>query len=54
VIGFPGFLPRELDLGDYIDYETQFQKTFIDALIPITDALNWSVEKSTSLESFFV
>lgn len=53
VIGFPGLLPRELDLNDYIDYETQFQKTFVDVLIPITDALGWSVEKSTSLESFF-
>jgi DNA polymerase elongation subunit (family B) len=53
VIGFPGFLPRELDLEEYIDYNTQFEKTFTDVLKPIAVALNWSLEKTTSLEDFF-
>lgn len=53
VIGFPGILPRELNLEEYIDYETQFEKTFVDVLNPITDALGWSTEKTSSLESFF-
>jgi hypothetical protein len=54
VVGFPAFLPRELELEDYIDYDTQFQKTFVDVLVPIVDALGWSIEKSSSLEDFFV
>lgn len=53
VVGFPAFLPRELELEDYIDYDTQFQKTFVDVLVPIVDALGWSIEKSSSLEDFF-
>ena len=32
VISFPQFLPKEFDLDTYIDYQTQFDKTFKEPL----------------------
>lgn len=48
-----GQLPPEFKLDNYIDYETQFQKTFIDPLTHILDAIGWSVEKKSTIERFF-
>lgn len=53
VIAFPDFLPRELKLDKYIDYETQFNKTFLDPLNIILDSINWTAEEVVSLEDFF-
>ena len=53
VIAFPTFLPDELKLERYIDYETQFQKTFLDPLVLILDAIGWTPEARVSLEDFF-
>ena len=53
VIAFPDFLPKEFQLDNYIDYRLQFQKTFIDAVEPILEAIGWSVEKKNTLEDFF-
>ncbi len=53
VISFPSSLPKEFDLQEFIDYETQFQKTFLDPLKTILDSIGWSHEKSTTLEEFF-
>jgi len=30
VISFPGRLPKEFGLHDYIDYDTQFDKAFVN------------------------
>lgn len=54
VIGFPNFLPAELKLDHYIDYDTQFNKTFLDPLTLILDAVGWTAEEQASLEDFFV
>jgi DNA polymerase elongation subunit (family B) len=53
VISFPVRLPKEFGLQEYIDYEMQFEKTFIEPMKIILDCINWRVEKENSLESFF-
>jgi len=53
VISFPQFLPREFELEQYIDYQTQFDKTFKEPLKLVSDAINWDLEKRNTLESFF-
>jgi len=53
VIAFTQYLPREFNLENYIDYDTQFEKTFKAPLIPIAAALGWNLEKIATLDSFF-
>ena len=53
VISFIQDFPRELNLDKYIDYELQFEKSFVEPLKSILDAIGWSVEKTVNLESFF-
>jgi DNA polymerase elongation subunit (family B) len=53
VIGFPVTMPKEFGLQKYIDYDTQFKKTFLEPLRAITDAMGWSPEERNTLESLF-
>jgi len=53
VISFIQDFPRELALDKYIDYELQFEKSFLDPLKSILDTIGWSVEKTVNLELFF-
>lgn len=54
VISFPQFLPKEFGLEQYVDYDTQFEKTFKEPLKMVTDVIGWNLEKTNTLESFFV
>jgi DNA polymerase elongation subunit (family B) len=54
VISFIQDFPKELGLDKYIDYDLQFEKSFIDPLKSILDSIGWKVEKTTSLDSFFI
>lgn len=54
VISFIQVLPKELGLDSYVDYELQFEKSFIDPVKSILDIIGWKVEKTSSLESFFM
>jgi len=54
IISFIQDFPKELGLDKYIDYELQFEKSFIDPLKSILDSIGWSVEKTNSLENFFL
>ena len=53
VISFPGRLPVEFGLNEYIDYDIQFEKAFLEPLKVILDCMKWSTEKVSSLEDFF-
>ena len=53
VIAFPDYLPEEFGLRKYIDHELQFQKTFLDPIEPILDAVGWTSKEVASLEDFF-
>jgi DNA polymerase elongation subunit (family B) len=53
IIATSGSLPKELDLIEYIDYDTQFTKSFIDPLQTILDVLGWHTEKRVTLDAFF-
>jgi DNA polymerase elongation subunit (family B) len=53
VISYMSKLPPEFKLNDYVDYEIQFQKTFLDPMRFILDAINWKAEPQASLENFF-
>jgi DNA polymerase elongation subunit (family B) len=53
VISFIQDFPHELNISKYVDYNLQFEKSFVDPLKAILDSIGWSVEKTISLESFF-
>jgi DNA polymerase elongation subunit (family B) len=53
VIATPDYLPPEFNLDKYIDYDTQFNKSFIEPLRSITEVIGWEVEKRSTLEDFF-
>ena len=53
MISFPGVLPKQFGLEQYIDYDKQFDKVFLSPIESILEALNWSSEKINTLEDFF-
>ena len=53
VISFIQDFPKELGLDKYIDYDLQFEKSFVEPLKAILDAIGWNVEKTVNLELFF-
>ncbi len=54
VISFISDFPVELGLSKYVDYNLMFEKSFLEPLKAILDAIGWSVEKTATLDSFFV
>jgi hypothetical protein len=53
IISFIQDFPTELGLDKYIDYELQFEKSFVEPLKAILDAIGWNVEKTVNLDLFF-
>lgn len=53
VMGVITVLPREFNMADEIDYETQFEKAFLDPLETIMNVIGWSAVARSTLEAFF-
>jgi DNA polymerase elongation subunit (family B) len=54
VIASPGELPEKFGLQPYLDYDLQFEKSFLDPIVGITDIIGWKVgNQKASLEAFF-
>ena len=54
IIAYLQTLPKELNLDKYIDYDRQFEKSFVEPLKNVVETIGWQVERRGSLESFFV
>jgi DNA polymerase elongation subunit (family B) len=53
IIAFTDKLPKKFNLHKYVDYELQFEKTFLSPLRDITDVIGWNLEEVNNLESLF-
>jgi len=53
VVSYPSRLPKEFGLDNYIDYDVQFDKSFLEPIKVILDCMKWTTEKTNSLEDFF-
>ena len=53
VIAIATVLPKEFDLERFIDYDLQFDKSFLQPVKNILDAIGWKAENISTLESFF-
>ena len=53
VFSIINILPKEFDLEKSIDYDTQFNKSFLEPIQLILDCIGWSTEKRATLEDFF-
>ena len=53
VLSFIQDFPHELGLDKYVDYDLQFEKSFVEPLKTILDSIGWNVEKTVNLELFF-
>jgi DNA polymerase elongation subunit (family B) len=53
IIAFPEYMPEELKLHSFIDYDLQFQKAFLDPLEPILTAIGWSAEERVTMDDVF-
>ena len=53
VISFKTVMPKELELEEFIDYDRQFNTSFLDPLKNILDVIGWKTEKISTLEELF-
>ena len=53
VISFIQDFPTELELNKFVDYELQFNKSFIEPIKVILDCIGWETERRNTLDSFF-
>ena len=53
VLSFIQQPPKQWQLEQIIDYDTQFSKSFVEPLNIILKAIGWSAERNVTLEGFF-
>jgi DNA polymerase elongation subunit (family B) len=54
VVAFSGVLPEEFNVREHVDYDTQFDKAFLEPVRSILDAIGWRAEHQVTIEDFFV
>ena len=52
-ISFFGELPKEFGIEKYVDYQTQFEKSFLEPLKNVLQCIGWEHQKTITLGSFF-
>lgn len=53
IIAFIGELPDEFGLHQYVDYDLQFEKSFLLPLTSILDAIGWKSKEISTIDAFF-
>ena len=53
VISYPGRLPVEFNLHQYVNYDLQFEKAYLDPINIILRCIGWKSEKVNSIDAFF-
>jgi DNA polymerase elongation subunit (family B) len=53
VISFSNTIPEELDIVKYIDYDLQYEKSFVEPLKIILNCIGWKTEHVSTLTEFF-
>ena len=53
IISYSLNLPTELDLHRFIDYNKMYEKSFVEPVRSILDAIGWDDEPRATLEDFF-
>jgi DNA polymerase elongation subunit (family B) len=53
VVAFPNSLPKEFKLKEFIDYDKQFEKAFLEPIKNILEKIGWNCEHINTLEGFF-
>ena len=48
-----GELPKEFGIEKYVDYQTQFEKSFLEPLKNVLQCIGWTHEKVITIGSFF-
>jgi DNA polymerase elongation subunit (family B) len=52
-ISFFGELPKEFGIEKYVDYQTQFEKSFLEPLKNVLQCIGWTHEKVITIGRFF-
>lgn len=52
VVSFPFVLPKEFGLEKFIDFDLQFEKSFLEPLKVLLDLVGWKTERKVSLWDF--
>ena len=46
-------LPKEFKLENYIDYDRQFEKSFLDPMKGLLETIGWDYERKSTIMNFF-
>ena len=52
-VAFLGRIPAEFNLAEYVDYDTMFDKSFLEPLSGILQGIGWSAKPKATLEDLF-